>query len=1377
MRKLLSLISITLILSVLMASVVFADDTSETETPQERQVVGIGTTVIKAPDAKLVYTDPWKGSYVWFGKYDGTPVKYRVLAPQTNIYGGNTMFLDCNSVLYRAPFNASETPNEGAQYPNEWKYSDVKAGLNGNEFLNKENGFTDAEKNSIASSSCAGYSYTINYYKTANQDEVCTDYYVPLSGEKIFLLDKNDLVNESYGFVGTRYGRLIEKDCKCLLGETSVSHGWWLRSTPLYYETSTHYASGRSRKLADVAGFNHRDYLVTSVDDYGNYIRIGVSPAFNIDLSKVVYTSLVSGTAGQNDAEYKLTLVDDAISVQIPSGETAEAYDNYVSIPYSITGTDISNVSQLSLLILDREYAAGNTTNANIKYYGQLDSFEASSSKEDRIVTLSDVLVTEGRCLFTLPSNLSISGWGSSYYVYLFAEDINDTYETDYASYPLLIDKPVDATKPIIVEHPLDTWVTAGDTVSFAVEVVGQQSFSYQWQSREVSSSEWVNLNESNAKTPTLSFETTLDDLGRQFRCVVIGANGLVTYSRPGTLLFFPTIIKQPIDAYQANMLNRAKFYLEAIGVHLHYKWQWSASGDLDSTWKDLSDDEILTLGIDSWPGRYYRCIVSDDFGHEVYSDVAKATDYLHILTQPEDISACVGETIELSAEADGRGNVLYKWEQRKASSDNWETAETVNSTKNETLGGMKTCIGILVSEDIHGCQYRCKVERYADRNYGVPHTEVYSDIVTLTVIPKISQQPTDTYAVAGSTATFTVSASGKEPISYQWQSRKNSTSDWVNSGQSGAKTSTLSVATSAGLNGWQFRCVVTDGKGATAYSEPATLYISPLISSQPKSVTVEAGSTAKFTVKATGKETLTYQWQSRKDSTSSWSNSGSTGSKTAALSVSASGGLSGWQFRCVVTDAYGKSTYSNAATLTVVPKITAQPVNTSVTAGSTATFKVAVIGKATLTYQWQSRKDSSSTWSNSGQSGSRTDTLSVTTSAGLHGWQFRCIITDGNGNTVTSNAAVLSIIRIASQPKNAVVAAGSVAKFNVTAAGAGTLTYQWQSRKDASGTWTSSGQPGAKTAALSITASAGLNGWQFRCIIKDGNGKTIVSNTATLTVVRITAQPGNVSVIAGNTAKFTVAAAGADVFTYQWQSRKDATSDWANSGQSGAKTTTLSIATSAGLNGWQFRCVVKDGSGNTVTSNPATLSIVRITTQPKNKSVTTGTTATFTVSVGGTNAQTTYQWQSRKDASSTWANSGATGSKTASLSLTATAGLHGWQFRCIVKDGNGNQIISNVATLSIIRIVTQPKSTSVKAGTTANFSVVATGAGALSYQWQARKNDSAEWSNSGQSGAKTATLAVSTSAGLNGWQFRCIVTDSNGQKVYSNAATLAVTK
>ena len=459
---------------------------------------------------------------------------------------------------------------------------------------------------------------------------------------------------------------------------------------------------------------------------------------------------------------------------------------------------------------------------------------------------------------------------------------------------------------------------------------------------------------------------------------------------------------------------------------------------------------------------------------------------------------------------------------------------------------------------------------------------------------PEITKHPCDTTITAADTVTFSVQAKGEGTLTYQWQSRQYYDSAWTNSGLTGARTNTLTIPGTPGLSGWEFRCIVTDGNGKSAYSETAFLTVMPAITSEPKNTAVEVGQTAKFSVTAAGKAKLTYQWQSRKDANSAWANSGQTGAKTANLSVSTTAGLHGWQFRCVVTDGNAHLVYSNPATLTVKPAITTQPQSVYAAAGTTAKFSIVASGKAKLTYQWQSRKNASAEWANSGQAGAKTPNLSVTVSAGLHGWQFRCIVTDGNGQQTASNpASIMTRLGVATQPQNKSVIVGDTVTYTVKALGKGTLTYQWQSRKDANTAWSNSGLPGAKTTTLSVTASAGYHGYQFRCIIKDSAGSVVASNIVTVTVLpKITAQPVSQSVKVGSTAQFTVTATGKATLKYQWQSRKNASSEWANSGQTGAKTRTLSLTATAGLNGWQFRCVITDGNGQKNYSDPVTLTV-----------------------------------------------------------------------------------------------------------------------------------------------------------------------------------------
>ena len=171
------------------------------------------------------------------------------------------------------------------------------------------------------------------------------------------------------------------------------------------------------------------------------------------------------------------------------------------------------------------------------------------------------------------------------------------------------------------------------------------------------------------------------------------------------------------------------------------------------------------------------------------------------------------------------------------------------------------------------------------------------------------------------------------------------------------------------------------------------------------------------------------------------------------------------------------------------------------------------------------------------------------------------------------------------------------------------------------------------------------------------------------------------------------------------------------------------------------------------------------ISTEPANQAVTVGQTATFTVAATGT-APLTYQWQKNGAAVS--------GATSASYTTPATTSAdNGAQFVVVVSNSVGS-LTSIAATLTVNAIAvppsitTQPANQTVTLGQTATFTVVATGAAPLSYQWQ--KNSAAI---SGATSASYTTLA--TTSADNGAQFVVAVSNSAGS-VTSNAATLTVT-
>jgi glucose/arabinose dehydrogenase len=195
---------------------------------------------------------------------------------------------------------------------------------------------------------------------------------------------------------------------------------------------------------------------------------------------------------------------------------------------------------------------------------------------------------------------------------------------------------------------------------------------------------------------------------------------------------------------------------------------------------------------------------------------------------------------------------------------------------------------------------------------------------------PSITGHPSNQTILQGQPATFSVTAAGSMPLSYQWQRNQV---DII-----GATSSNHTIA-SASLsdNGAKFRCVVTNPFGS-ATSNEATLTVNapPSITGQPASQTVTQGQPATFTVTAAGSTPLSYQWQRNQVDIN-----GATSSSYTIASASLSD--NGAKFRCVITNPFGGAT-SNEATLTVQPPapflLTEEGSDSAIALASVATFR-----------------------------------------------------------------------------------------------------------------------------------------------------------------------------------------------------------------------------------------------------------------------------------------------------------------------------------------------------------------------------------------------------------------------------------------------------
>jgi hypothetical protein len=276
----------------------------------------------------------------------------------------------------------------------------------------------------------------------------------------------------------------------------------------------------------------------------------------------------------------------------------------------------------------------------------------------------------------------------------------------------------------------------------------------------------------------------------------------------------------------------------------------------------------------------------------------------------------------------------------------------------------------------------------------------------TKAIAPTISVQPASQTVAAGQTATFSVTAGGTAPFTYQWL--KNNT----NIGGATAASYTT-PATLTGDSGAKFDVLVSNSAGSVT-SAMATLTVNaaavaPTITTQPANQSVTVGQTATFSATATGTAPLNYQWQK---------NSANILGATAAsyTTPATAAGDNGAKFDVVVSNTAGSQT-STMATLTVnaaavAPTITTQPANQTVNVGQTATFSVTAAGTAPLSYQWQKNSANIS----GATASSYTTPASV---IGDNGAQFDVIVSNTAGSqmstmaTLTVNSVTASTIDV----------------------------------------------------------------------------------------------------------------------------------------------------------------------------------------------------------------------------------------------------------------------------------------------------------------------------------------------------------------------------
>ena len=382
-----------------------------------------------------------------------------------------------------------------------------------------------------------------------------------------------------------------------------------------------------------------------------------------------------------------------------------------------------------------------------------------------------------------------------------------------------------------------------------------------------------------------------------------------------------------------------------------------------------------------------------------------------------------------------------------------------------------------------------------------------------------------------------------------------------------------------------------------------------PGISSQPKSVSTNAGVSVTFRVTATGTTNFTYQWQCNGTNIS--------GATTSALTRSNVQQPVAGDYLVLVTNGLGQRIVSDIATLTITntaPIITTQPVGKTNGAGSSTTISVTTTGTDPRFYQWYFNDTPLTT----GTASSYAMTNPKDTNSG----DYYVVISNGVAPYTTTSVVVSVLITngppvITTQPPGKTNGAGANVVLNgLVHYGTDPRYYQWyfEGTPLASGTGTS----------YTISNAQTVNSGAYQLIITNDYGSTTSAVAQVLITNRapvINTQPASKTVNAGTNVTFTVTAVGTTPLSYQWRFGGNDITDATNS--------SLPLLNVQQINAGSYSVAVSNSVGVTISST-ATLNIndiaPLITAQPQGATVDAGTNVTFSVGVTGT-SPFSYQW------------------------------------------------------------------------------------------------------------------------------------------------------
>ena len=376
-----------------------------------------------------------------------------------------------------------------------------------------------------------------------------------------------------------------------------------------------------------------------------------------------------------------------------------------------------------------------------------------------------------------------------------------------------------------------------------------------------------------------------------------------------------PFITTQPV-AQSVNSGSTATFSVTAAGNPAPtYQWQFNGTNLSGQTNSTLTLTNVTTANAGN-----YDVVVTNSSGNVTSNSVALNVNVPPtITTQPMAQTVNAGGNATFSVTATGTPAPTYQWQFNGANLPG-QTSSTLTLTNVTTANA---------------------------GNYDVVVTNVAGNVtsnavaLTVDVPPTITTQPVAQTVNSGGNATFSVTATGTPPPTYQWQ--------FNGANLSSQTSSTLTLTNVTTANAGNYDVVVSNAAGNVPSNSVAlTVYIPPVITTQPVAQNVILGDTATFSVAATGTPAPTYQWQFNGANLSSQTSS--------TLTLTNVTGANAGNYDVVISNPAGNVTSNSvalsvfSALITKANNLTALNIGTSWTGGAVPTSSQVASWNSTVT-------------------------------------------------------------------------------------------------------------------------------------------------------------------------------------------------------------------------------------------------------------------------------------------------------------------------------------------------------------------------------------------------------------------------------------------